>query len=65
MRRVGLHLLPKFFAVALLCNLDRANLAFAAPQLNADLGFSKRVYGFGSGQPAALAARAVLSARPC
>ena len=70
MRRVNLHLLPMFFCVALLCNLDRwqwctvtccplqpltdasgcrANLAFAAPQLNADLHFTKPVYGFGSG----------------
>ena len=49
MRKVGQHLLPMFFCVALLCNLDRANLSFAAQQLSADLHFDKVVYGFGSG----------------
>ena len=49
MHRVNLHLLPCFFCVALMCNCDRANLAFAAPQLTVDLQFSKPVYGFGSG----------------
>ena len=60
-RACSLHLLPQFFCVALLCNLDRANLAFAATQLSRDLGFSKPVYGLGSGaRPAA-----ALDARAC
>ena len=31
------------------CVFSAANLSFAALQLNADLGFSRSVYGFGSG----------------
>ena len=31
------------------CLVAAANLSFAALQLNADLGFSRSVYGFGSG----------------
>ena len=29
--------------------LDRLNVSFAAPQMNADLGFSTAVYGLGGG----------------
>ncbi|KAK9803354.1 hypothetical protein WJX73_008105 [Symbiochloris irregularis] len=47
--KVYWHLLPLFLPLSLLCSLDRANLSFAALQLNKDLGFSKEVYGFGSG----------------
>ncbi|KAK9804035.1 hypothetical protein WJX73_006048 [Symbiochloris irregularis] len=47
--KVNRHLMPLFFSLSLLCSLDRANLSFAALQLNKDLGFSKEVYGFGSG----------------
>ncbi|KAK9837315.1 hypothetical protein WJX81_005659 [Elliptochloris bilobata] len=47
--RVSRHILPLFFSLALLNSIDRANLSFAALQLNTDLGFSRSVYGFGSG----------------
>lgn len=39
-------------AVALCCKMqDRTNLAFAALQLNRDLGFSEYVYGLVRSQP--------------
>ena len=47
--KVNRHILPLFCCLAMLCYLDRVNLAFAARQLKEDLGFSKAVYGFGSG----------------
>lgn len=47
--KVNGHILPLFCCLAMLCYLDRVNLAFAARQLNEDLGFSKAVYGLGSG----------------
>ena len=47
--KVNGHILPLFCCLAMLCYLDRVNLAFAARQLNEDLGFSKSVYGLGSG----------------
>ena len=47
--KVNRHVLPFFCCLAMLCYLDRVNLAFAARQLNEDLGFSKAVYGLGSG----------------
>ena len=58
--KVNRHLLPLFFCVALLCNMDRGNLAFAAPQLSADLKFTKADYGFGSGQRVCLVQRLTL-----
>ena len=57
LRKVNRHLLPLFFCVSLLCNMDRGNLAFAAPQLSADLRFTKATYGLGSGESS--------SSRPC
>ena len=33
----------------LIASIDRFNVSFAATQMNADLGFSSAVYGFGSG----------------
>ncbi|CAL5229393.1 g12711 [Coccomyxa viridis] len=48
-RRIDKHLLPLLFSLALLCSVDRANLSYAALQLNDDLQFSHSVYGFGSG----------------
>ena len=50
--KVNGHILPLFCTLAMLCYLDRVNLAFAARQLNEDLGFSKAVYGLGSGAKA-------------
>lgn len=49
-RRVGRRLLPPLFCISLLCQLDRANLAFAALQMDGDLGFSRTVHGAGSGK---------------
>ena len=51
--KVNRNVLPFFCCLAMLCYLDRVNLAFAARQLNDDLGFSKAVYGLGSGVSAA------------
>eukprot|EP00884_Botryococcus_braunii_P019907 jgi/Botrbrau1/65/Bobra.0022s0058.1 len=47
--KVNKRLLPSLFLLALACSLDRANLSFAALQLNHDLGFTKMEYGLGSG----------------
>ena len=52
LRRVGARLLPLFFAVSFLCQLDRSNLAFAALQMDKDLGLNRTVQGLGSGRPA-------------
>lgn len=37
-----------FFCLTMFCCIDRANLAFAAVQLNEDLGFDDLTYGIGS-----------------
>ena len=47
--KVSSHVLPWLFGTSLTCYLDRGNIAYAAAQLNRDLGFSRRVYGIGSG----------------
>ena len=49
MRRVTLHLIPFLLACYFISFLDRVNVAFAALQMNKDLGFSQSVYGLGSG----------------
>jgi ACS family tartrate transporter-like MFS transporter len=49
MRRVGWRLLPLLFLLYIVCFIDRTNVAFAALQMNRDLGFSAAVYGLGSG----------------
>ena len=42
--------LPPFMALLFLVNyLDRVNVSFAALSMNADLGFTPAVYGFGAG----------------
>ena len=48
-RAVHLRLLPPLFLVSFLCQLDRGNLAFAALQMDADLGISRTIHGLGSG----------------
>lgn len=68
-RRVALRLLPPLFLVSLLCQLDRANLAFAALQMDEDLGLSRTIHGLGSGArrrapPAARCAAALPAASP-
>lgn len=46
--KLNSHLLWKFFALTILCYLDRTNLAFAAIQLNSNLGFTEHIYGVGA-----------------
>ncbi|BDA42609.1 Putative tartrate transporter [Coccomyxa sp. Obi] len=48
-KKLNRNLLPLFFLTTVLCYVDRTNLAFAALQLNKDLGFTEKVYGLGSG----------------
>jgi MFS family permease len=49
MRRVTLHVIPFLLACYFISFLDRINVAFAALQMNKDLGFSPSIYGLGSG----------------
>ncbi|KAL3157068.1 hypothetical protein ABBQ38_001315 [Trebouxia sp. C0009 RCD-2024] len=49
LRKISRHLVLLFFVLALICYLDRANLAFAASQLREDLHFSASTYGVGAG----------------
>ena len=48
-RRIAIRLLPFVFLLYVICCVDRANLSFANLRMSADLGFSDRVYGLGSG----------------
>jgi ACS family tartrate transporter-like MFS transporter len=48
-RRVRWRLLPFLALLYFIAYLDRVNVGFAALQMNAALGFSSRVYGFGAG----------------
>jgi hypothetical protein len=48
-KKLNRNILTVFFAMTMLCYIDRTNLAFAALQLNNSLGFTDRVYGLGSG----------------
>src|SRR5499425_2078817 len=48
-RRITWRLLPFLFLLYLIASIDRSNIAFAALQMNHDLGFSASVYGFGAG----------------
>jgi MFS transporter, ACS family, tartrate transporter len=47
--KVGWRLLPFLLLLYIVAWLDRVNIGFAALQMNADLGFSDTVYGFGAG----------------
>ena len=47
--KVGWRLLPFLLLLYVVAWLDRVNVGFAALQMNADLGFSATVYGFGAG----------------
>ena len=49
MRAVTRRLVPLLMACFFVAYLDRSNVAFAALQMNSDLGFSPGVYGFGAG----------------
>ena len=48
-RRVDWKILPWVFSIGVLSYIDRTNLAFAAVELNRDLGFSCKTYGLGAG----------------
>lgn len=48
-RAIGWRLLPLIGAGYLASFMDRVNIGFAAPQMNAQLGFTASVYGFGAG----------------
>lgn len=55
-RRVHRRLLPPLFLLSLFCQLDRANLSFAALQMATDLPFfSRTIQGLGSGEWRSLA----------
>lgn len=47
--KVAWRLLPFLLLLYVIAWLDRVNVGFAALQMNADLGFSASVYGFGAG----------------
>jgi ACS family tartrate transporter-like MFS transporter len=48
-RRTKLRLLTPLLALLFLSTVDRANISFAALQMNAELGLTARSYGFGVG----------------
>ena len=49
MRKMAWRLLPLIGLAYLMAYMDRANVSFAAVQMNVDLGFSAAVYGLGAG----------------
>jgi MFS transporter, ACS family, tartrate transporter len=49
LRKVTWRLIPFLFILYVIAWLDRVNVGFAGLQMNADLGFSSTVFGFGSG----------------
>ncbi|QGZ63334.1 MFS transporter [Paraburkholderia acidisoli] len=49
MRKVVWRIVPLIFLLFILNSIDRVNVSFAALQMNAELGFTPRVYGFGVG----------------
>jgi ACS family tartrate transporter-like MFS transporter len=49
LRKVTWRLVPYLFVLYVVAWLDRVNVGFAALHMNADLGFSPAVFGFGSG----------------
>jgi ACS family tartrate transporter-like MFS transporter len=48
-RKARRRIVPLLFLVYIVAYLDRINVGFAALQMNAALGFSASVYGFGAG----------------
>jgi MFS transporter, ACS family, tartrate transporter len=48
-RRNAWHVLPTLVAGYVLCALAKTNIGFASLQMNADLGFTPEVFGFGAG----------------
>jgi ACS family tartrate transporter-like MFS transporter len=49
LRAVAWRLLPLIGLGYLISYMDRVNIGFAAPQMNAQLGFTASIYGFGGG----------------
>jgi ACS family tartrate transporter-like MFS transporter len=49
LRRKYLHVVLPAFVGSMIAYLDRVNIAYAALTMNADLGFSARVFGMGAG----------------
>ena len=49
LRAISWRLLPLIGLGYLVSFMDRVNISFAAPQMNAELGFTASVYGFGGG----------------
>jgi MFS transporter, ACS family, tartrate transporter len=48
-RRIAVRLLPFVMVMYLVCQVDRANVAYANLRMSVDLGFADRVYGLGVG----------------
>ncbi len=49
LRAISLRLLPLILLAYLVSYMDRVNISFAAPTMNAQLGFTASIYGFGGG----------------
>jgi ACS family tartrate transporter-like MFS transporter len=49
LRKITWRIIPFLFLLYVIAWLDRVNVGFAGLQMNADLGFSSTVFGFGSG----------------
>src|SRR3954463_11922002 len=49
MGKVSRRLIPFLFLLFVVNYLDRVNVGFASLQMNADLGLSAAIYGFGAG----------------
>ena len=49
MSKAMLRIVPFLLLAYIMAYIDRVNVSFAALQMNADLGFSATVYGFGGG----------------
>jgi MFS transporter, ACS family, tartrate transporter len=49
MNKAMLRIVPFMLLAYVMAYIDRVNVSFAALQMNADLGFSATVYGFGGG----------------
>jgi ACS family tartrate transporter-like MFS transporter len=49
LRRVTRRLMPFLFLLYIIAYVDRINIGFAGLQMTSELGFSDRVFGFGSG----------------
>ena len=49
MRKITLRIVPFIMLLYFIAFLDRVNIGFAALTMNAELGFSPAVFGFGAG----------------